>query len=659
MNISIKKKLLLGFLLIIFSSTLITVISIFELKKQSAFTENILKDNSTMSNIFEVIDDEMMNVYVKTLLISINYNDNKLLEKKLKEIKIHHSKINEYFDILFKKYLGPKENVTNTFNTYTKMFQLEKKIIELFKKNDLEKAKKLLNTNWHISLESLHTDLYSLKKFTINNSQKQFKIDAEKEEHLINWISIAMALILIFSLFIAFKIITSVLNALNMLVNITKKINQGDFSIIEKLKNDKLQRSTDEVGKLFRSVYELISHLSIPYANIIKSNRSLTEMTDEVLRLLENFDKYIIASKTDKDGIIIYASQAFLNISGYTKEEMLGKRQNIVRHSDMPSSTFKELWNTIQRGETWTGEIKNKAKDGSYYWINAHISPDIDRNGNIIGYSAIREDITLQKAFQELTNTLDSRVKKEIQDNAAKTTYMLQQSRLAQMGQMISMIAHQWRQPLASISAIAGTLSLDIMMDKYNDKFFAERLESIAELSHHLSITIDDFRGFFKEDKKQEIFEIKDGVDASIMIIGQTLTNKNIKLSVEYIDNPKIKTHLNELKQVILNLLKNAEDILIENKVKEAKVFLKIYVEDSNVCINIEDNGGGVSENIFDKIFDPYFSTKKAKDGTGLGLYMSKTIIEEHCNGELLLKNTQNGALFIIKLPLYANKQYK
>ena len=298
-------------------------------------------------------------------------------------------------------------------------------------------------------------------------------------------------------------------------------------------------------------------------------------------------------------------------------------------------------------------KLKIKKKDGSFFWVNANISPDIDNKGNIIGYNAINEDITVTKAYEELSNSLENRIEKEIQKNNEKTGYIIQQSRLAQMGEMISMIAHQWRQPLSSISAISGTLTLDIMMENYNDKFFKEKLDSIGQLSQHLSKTIDDFRGFFKEDKKEEVSEVKNIIDDSIAIIGQALISKNINLSVEYIDNPKIKSHLNELKQVVLNLLKNAEDILLEKNTTDAKIWINVSTQDSKACITIEDNAGGVPEDIIEKIFDPYFSTKKAKDGTGLGLYMSKTIVKEHCNGELSLENTQNGASFTIKIPLF------
>ncbi|EDZ61325.1 multi-sensor signal transduction histidine kinase [Sulfurimonas gotlandica GD1] len=268
---------------------------------------------------------------------------------------------------------------------------------------------------------------------------------------------------------------------------------------------------------------------------------------------------------------------------------------------------------------------------------------------------AEKEIRTKTIALKKSNENLEERISLEIKKNQEQTSYMLQQSRLAQMGEMISMIAHQWRQPLASISAISGTLTLDLMLDNFNNKFFKERLEAISELTQHLSVTIDDFRTFFKNDKKEEVSEVKSIINESISIIGQTLKNKNINLIVNCEDQPQIKSYTNEIKQVLLNLMKNSEDILLDKKIKEPKIWINVHKTDTEIYISIEDNAGGIPKDITEQVFDPYFSTKKEKDGTGLGLYMSKIIIQEHCRGKLLVENTSNGALFTIVLPIYFN----
>jgi signal transduction histidine kinase len=267
-----------------------------------------------------------------------------------------------------------------------------------------------------------------------------------------------------------------------------------------------------------------------------------------------------------------------------------------------------------------------------------------------------KENIALLKKekekYAELSKSLEKQVLQEVNKNKQQASQMLQQSRLAQSGEMISMIAHQWRQPLASISAISSTLTLDILMDEYKADFFQERLESISELSQHLSSTIDDFRNFFKEDKTKQRVKLNSIVDGCIQIIEPTLITKDIELIVELDNDITVFTYASEAKQVVLNILKNAEDIFKEKKLSNSIIRVRTYLENNKANLIIEDNAGGVPKEIIEKIFDPYFSTKKSKNGTGLGLYMSKTIIKEHCNGELSVENTKHGAKFIITFPL-------
>ncbi|EDZ61361.1 multi-sensor signal transduction histidine kinase [Sulfurimonas gotlandica GD1] len=258
----------------------------------------------------------------------------------------------------------------------------------------------------------------------------------------------------------------------------------------------------------------------------------------------------------------------------------------------------------------------------------------------------------LESDLESLNLSLEQRVREEVKKNEEQSSHMLQQSRLAQMGEMISMIAHQWRQPLASISAISGTLTLDIMMDQYKADFFQERLESINELSQHLSSTIDDFRGFFKEEKIIKKIEIKELINSSIDIIGPTLKTKNINIKLIFNEDITVETYINEVRQVLLNILKNAEDILQDKEINDAFICISGYKDEEYVYLVVEDNAGGVPDDIIKNIFEPYFSTKIAKDGTGLGLYMSKTIIEDHCKGSLKVENSEDGARFTIALPI-------
>jgi PAS domain S-box-containing protein len=371
-----------------------------------------------------------------------------------------------------------------------------------------------------------------------------------------------------------------------------------------------------------------------------------TFMLMALLRLLKDeqrlrivMDRYIISSVTDLKGIITDVSEAFCKISGYTKSELIGKNHNIVRHPDMPKVAFEELWKKIKRGESWRGKVKNKKKDGGFYWVFANIEPLYDSNGNIDAYISVRLDITENELLM-------LKIKDEEQRNKKQEEMMQQQHRLAQMGEMISMIAHQWRQPLSAITAATASINLKATLNKLDNKTAIELAEKIKEFSIHLSSTIDDFRNFFQTKKTKTITNYKIMTDSVISILDSSLEKNSIELEIEIDDLIELNVYENELKQVMLNIIKNAEDALLEKEIRKPKIKINIDGYKMIIC----DNAGGIEEKIIDKIFEPYFSTKLKKDGTGLGLYMSKIIIEDHSKGSLSVRNSDEGACFTIDL---------
>jgi signal transduction histidine kinase len=259
-------------------------------------------------------------------------------------------------------------------------------------------------------------------------------------------------------------------------------------------------------------------------------------------------------------------------------------------------------------------------------------------------------NVKKDKELKELNDSLLRRVEEEVNKNRQKDQQFLQQSRLAQMGEMISMIAHQWRQPLAAISSTSISLELKATSDKADKETTVRLSQNISKYAQHLSTTIDDFINFFKSVKEEKETSYSEVINAVLGIVQISIENKNISFVKELNTEEKFKTYPNELKQVILNLIKNAEDVLLENKIEMPYIKISTYSEDDKHILEVSDNGGGVPEDIIEKIFDPYFSTKLDKNGTGLGLYMSKTIIEEHCGGELTVYNDEFGAVFKVML---------
>ena len=397
--------------------------------------------------------------------------------------------------------------------------------------------------------------------------------------------------------------------------------------------------------------------LFIYYAYILMKresqlNSEKEELSEDLKDLSAHFDRYVIASKTDLNGRIIYASERFCKISGYKPEELIGKTHNIVRHPDTPKELYKKMWERISNDKTWAGELKNRKKNGGYYWVKAVVMPLYNHQGEKVGYTSIRQDITDKKKIEELNRDLEKRVEEEVRKNREKDRQLLHQSRLAQMGEMISMIAHQWRQPLSAISSCSLAINVKAKLGKLDKESAVELSEKISEYSQHLSSTIDDFREFFKPNRGKEETTYESLVKSALSIVEVSLKNKNIEVRLDLQCNALLTTYPNELKQVILNLIKNAEDAVVERKVPEPYIEIKSYIEDGKAVLEVRDNAGGVPDNIIDKIFDPYFSTKLEKNGTGLGLYMSKMIVEEHCSGRLEVENGPDGAIFKITLEL-------
>nr|MBP6714673.1 ABC transporter substrate-binding protein [Aliarcobacter sp.] len=226
--------------------------------------------------------------------------------------------------------------------------------------------------------------------------------------------------------------------------------------------------------------------------------------------------------------------------------------------------------------------------------------------------------------------------------------FLQQQAKLAQMGELLSMIAHQWRQPLTAISAASENLKLKNLLNKIDNNTIDIATNDINKYTNYLSNTINDFKNFYKTNKSIEKTSLNEMLEKSLNIIEDAISFKNIKIIKNLNSISPINTYKSEVTQVILSLLQNAEDILIEKQIVNPFIKIKTFEDKKYLYLQVIDNGGGIPENILDKIFDPYFSTKHEKNGTGLGLYFAKSIIENNCNALLTAKSNGQEAVFTI-----------
>jgi len=292
---------------------------------------------------------------------------------------------------------------------------------------------------------------------------------------------------------------------------------------------------------------------------------------------------------------------------------------------------------TLTKDEIFDTNFSITLKDGSSKFLNEKCRTVFDEKDKPIYTIGTIQDISQYK---------------QLHDNLSKTEkIMIAQSKYATMGEILTMIMHQWRQPITTISMTANNLLVDLELEELENDTVHKSANTITEQTHYLSKTIDDFRSFFKNVKLPEETLMKDVFEETTNIMIHSLTNSEIELKLNFDDNISINTYKRELLQVLINIIKNAKDALVEKIETNRFIEVVIKEKDETIEISILDNAEGIPETILSKIFEPYFTTKDENTGTGLGLYMSKKIIEDNLNGKLSANNIDNGACFNIVLP--------
>lgn len=269
----------------------------------------------------------------------------------------------------------------------------------------------------------------------------------------------------------------------------------------------------------------------------------------------------------------------------------------------------------------------------------------------LLSYNAtLEKEIDAQtQNLKKLNHELESRVEEEVHKRLTQEEMLLRKSRMASMGEMIDAIAHQWRQPLMNINAVMMNLDRGIETHK-DETFLKEKVLEVFSLTSHMSHTIEDFRSLLKVEKEKLYFDAEEVISNVLMLMKSNL--KGIDVIVDFKDNIGVIGYKSELSQVLITLLNNASEVLKSKQLEDKKIFITLGAHKEELHISIEDNAGGIDHENIAKIFDPYFTTKMQTGGTGLGLYIAKIIIEHNMKGEILVSNTNHGALFTISIPL-------
>ena len=385
----------------------------------------------------------------------------------------------------------------------------------------------------------------------------------------------------------------------------------------------------DELGKLQKGINSMIKKVG---ELLFEYKQSVEEVKEAQKKTLEQKEEFESIFNYSQDSIaIIDLKSNFLNcnstcigFTGYSKDELLKLNYDNITISRDKQSNLQEIQTVIKRGFIQNIEKEYVIKSGKH--VNALISMSLLPDKERILLSI--KDITATKMLES-------------------------QSRLASMGEMIGNIAHQWRQPLSTITTAASGMDFESEMGtltKEKINYYADGIEKNAQ---YLSETIDTFRDYIKENKELKSVIVQERIATVLQIMDASLKNHNIEIETHIEPDPvKVKMVAQELDQVIINILNNAKDILTEKNIQNAWIKLELLKQGNKVVICIEDNGGGIPEDVMPHIFEPYFTTKHQSQGTGLGLNMSYKIVTESLHGKLYARNSVNGARFFIEFPL-------
>ena len=415
----------------------------------------------------------------------------------------------------------------------------------------------------------------------------------------------------------------------------------------------------------------------------------------KTLRLSEERHRTLFQSANDAifticDGRIVNCNKKTLEMFRCTADELIGKTIEEVSTSIQPdgnktTAKSRDLVTSAMGGTPQIFEWRHQRNDGTLF--DAEVSLNRLEYQEKVELMAIVRDITermlVEEAQREARDNLEKRVAERTEELAKtievltseigerqraeenlkaetaerlqameelrnKDRILMQQSRLAAMGEMIGNIAHQWRQPLNNLGLIMQQVQLCHGDDGFSKELLDESVDRSMDIIQHMSGTIDDFRNYFRPDKVKVEFKALNEITKVLTLIEAGFTNQHIKIEVNPMANPVIHGYPNEYSQALLNILINARDAFMKRCTVNPQIWIKVSSDDGNAVVTITDNAGGIPENILHKIFDPYFTTKGPDKGTGVGLFMSKTIIEKNMNGSLTIRNTGNGAEFRI-----------
>jgi len=405
-------------------------------------------------------------------------------------------------------------------------------------------------------------------------------------------------------------------------------------------------------GKVFKDKEDNAQRMLMMSMDI-EERKQLTKELEDVEMLVEYGRIVIFKWKNNANMDVVHVSKS-ISSYGYNHDDFEDDRIKYLDfvHKDDRARLRNKIKESIRQKENSFTEIHRVYdKSGHVKWIFNRSIFVKDHVGNITHLYGYINDITRMKLNEE---ELKSKIKEEVDKNTEKDRLLVHQSKLAAMGEMLGNIAHQWRQPLNNMN-----LLIHFVRDNYHNKDFTKEdlddsIKNAKLQIDYMSQTIDDFRNFYKPTKSKEVFDLRKSIQKAAKIIATQFEVNNIRLNIDE-PSAQIESYENEFQQVIVNILNNAKDAAVLKKDKTdfiPRVDINIQKLENSVKLEVTNNCGNASSEVIERMFEPYFTTKFETQGTGIGLYMVKTIVETNMGGTIVAQNTQDGLKFVIILPL-------
>ena len=476
----------------------------------------------------------------------------------------------------------------------------------------------------------------------------------------------------------------------------TIKITANDYSYWDDTYEFIKDQNEKYIYENFRDTTTTLENVNLDFMIFMNlENKNIHTQLSKNIKTLnkDNFTKYIVDSITDDENISIAKYQNnyyYIVKSRILKSDLSGKTRGFIYvGKKIYLENFNdEFKNSIKFIDIVSNKTNKTLKSIFLDKVEVHFVYSEDILSNIISLQNNNKNLAMLKLdnyrdiykqgrkqiilfntavsifvlilffifyfyiyyHKRLNIELEIRVEDEIKKQKAQEEILIHQSRSAEIGEMINNIAHQWRQPLNNLSLTIQNIGFKYENDVLTKEELNETIDKSKMIINSMSNTIDTFRNFFEPTKNKNLFKVEHSIENTLEILSSTLRFYNIEVVKEIIHDVEIYDYENEFSQVLLNIITNARDALVSNKIEKPIIKVNVSKIENNVIVKIKDNANGINEEIIDRIFEPYFTTKGKGNGTEIGLYMSKLIIEKNMNGKLTVKNDNDGAVFIITL---------